>query len=436
MESEWAEGVLADACGSIDYGLTESASNENIGPRFLRITDIVSGHIDWKTVPHVAANDATVEKYRLYNADVVIARTGASTGSSAYVSNPPPAVFASYLIRLRVRPPFDARFIAYYLQSKDFWEFIRGVLGDKSAQPNASASTMTKAPLKYPQSQAEQRAIAQILGTLDDKIELNRRMSGTLEAMARALFKSWFVDFDTARAKVEGRAVAGQGARLFPDFVEDSGLGEIPDGWKSGTLADVSILNPESWSKATRPAVIRYVDLAGTKWGRIESVASLDADDAPSRAQRVLRPLDTIVGTVRPGNGSFAFISEDGLTGSTGFAVLRPSRPEYAEFVYLAATAPENIDALAHLADGGAYPAVRPDVVAATPTVLPPDKVLSAFSKVVQPLLARAAANEDESRTLAALRDTLLPKLISGELRVKDPEKLVSKARQGVVAKR
>ena len=126
---------------------------------------------------------------------------------------------------------------------------------------------------------------------------------------------------------------------------------------------------------------------------------------------------------MRSGNGSYAFVSEEGLTGSTGFAVLRLKQSSYAEFVDLAATARGNIDALAHLADGGAYPAVRPEVVMATPIAKPPDEVLTAFSRVTKPWFEKSAANYREAATLAALRDTLLPKLISGELRVKDAEK-------------
>lgn len=116
MAGEWIECALADACSSIDYGLTASASDHEAGPRFLRITDIVSGHIDWNAVPHVAADDETTSKYRLHDGDVVLARTGASTGASAYVKNPPPAVFASYLVRLQAKPEFDPRFLAYYLE--------------------------------------------------------------------------------------------------------------------------------------------------------------------------------------------------------------------------------------------------------------------------------------------------------------------------------
>ncbi len=279
-----------------------------------------------------------------------------------------------------------------------------------------------------PEPSPRQLGIVDALTALDDKIELNRRMNETLEAMARALFKSWFVDFDPVRAKAEGRdpGLPQPLADLFPDSFGDSELGEIPKGWGVGTLADFATLNPESWSKETHPTLINYVDLSNTKWGRIESVTAYAQGDAPSRAQRVLRPRDTIVGTVRPGNGSYALVSVHGLTGSTGFAVLRPTNTACAEFVYLAATAAENIEALSHLADGGAYPAVRPEVVTATQIMKPRSEVLVAFSSAAAPLLGKLAGNERQSRTLATLRDELLPKLISGELRVTDADRFVA----------
>ena len=235
---EWLQCTLADACNEITYGLTASASHEIVGPKFLRITDIVSEQLDWNTVPYVVADESTIEKYRLYDGDIVIARTGASTGSSLYVKSPPLAVFASYLVRLRSKPEFDARYISYYLKSEEFWDFIHGVLGDKSAQPNASASTMTSAPFSAPKALAEQQAIAHVLGTLDDKIELNRRMNETLEEIARALFKSWFVEFDPVRSKIDGRWRRGESLPglptdlydLFPDRLVDSELGGIPEG--------------------------------------------------------------------------------------------------------------------------------------------------------------------------------------------------------------
>ena len=362
-------------------------------------------------------------------ADVVFTKKG-TLGQTGFI--PADAEHDVYLIssnqmKLSVdRTIAEPLYVYYCVSSKKSTEKI---LRDAEATgvPKTNLAYLKTFPILLPPL-PEQKAIARVLGALDDKIELNRRMNETLEATARAIFKSWFVDFDPVRAKAEGRAPEGLDpatAALFPDRLVDSEIGEIPQGWSVGTVADVASLNPESWSKDTRPDIINYVDLSNTKWGRIEAVTVYTKQDAPSRAQRVLRLGDSIIGTVRPGNGSYAFIAEEGLTGSTGFAVMRPQRIEHAEFVYLASTASENIEALSHLADGAAYPAVRPEVVAATPVVLPADRAISEFAKGAGSLLTRMAMNERESHTLAAIRDALLPKLLSGELRVKDVEKLV-----------
>jgi len=245
--------------------------------------------------------------------------------------------------------------------------------------------------------------------------------------MARAIFKDWFVDFGPTRAKAEGRVpyLAPEIWELFPDALDDE---DKPEGWGFTTLAELAALNPESWSKNTAPEEIEYVDLANTKWGVIEATQRYDWSKAPSRAQRILRVGDTIVGIVRPANGSYSFIRVDGLTGSTGFAVLRPKRPEHTEFVYLAATSPESIERISHLADGAAYPAVRPDVVAATEVLLSDDGLISCFSKTVGPMMSQMEANKLHNQTLVHIRDLLLPKLMSGEIRLCEAEKSVETA--------
>jgi type I restriction enzyme S subunit len=272
-----------------------------------------------------------------------------------------------------------------------------------------------------------QRAIAAVLGALDDKIELNRRMSETLEAMARAIFKSWFVDFDPVRAKMAGRdtGLPKEIADLFPDRLVDSALGEIPEGWEVGCLRDVSQLNPESWTAKSQPDGVRYLDLSSVKSGRFLDMPFLSGEAIPSRAQRILRPGDSVVGTVRPANGSFGLINESGVTGSTGFAVFRPSQSRHRTFVYCVATDRANIERLGRLADGGAYPAVRPDVVAASPCVLPNNRLLDLWEACAGPMMDHVSACEREVRVLSMLRDTLLPKLISGELRIPDPERFL-----------
>jgi type I restriction enzyme, S subunit len=325
----------------------------------------------------------------------------------------------------------DSRFLYYWIQSREFFVQFKGVAGQTDMAEYVSLSDQRRMHITLPPL-PEQRAIAQILGTLDDKIELNRRMNETLEAMARALFKSWFVDFDPVRAKMEGRWRRGESLPglpahlydLFPDRLVDSELGEIPEGWEVGTLERFADLNPEVWSNSTRPEEIRYVDLSSVKWGRMDSYTTYSCWEAPSRAQRVIRPWDSIVGTVRPGNGSYAMVLEVGLTGSTGFAVLRPKRRDFAALVYLAATEDGRIVELARLADGGAYPAVRPEAVVARPISYPRNALVAFFQRHAGPLLELMAFREQESRILAALRDTLLPKLIVGEHRVENDERL------------
>ena len=421
-------GAIADA----PYGLVDGPFGSNLpgsaytqsGVPVVRGSNLSLGELRFKGHEFVYVSDEMANRLArsiCRPGDIVFTKKG-TIGQTGLIPNG--GRFERYLLssnqmKLSVDPKIaDPAFVYYVVSSPKSREKI---VRDASITgvPKTNVAYLSNFPIDLP-SLNEQRAIAHILGTLDDKIELNRRMNETLEAMAQAIFKSWFVDFEPVRAKAKGRdpGLPKHIADLFPDHFEDSELGEIPAGWEVGTLADLTSLNPEAWSKETRPAIIHYVDLSNSKWGHIESVTAYAQQDAPSRAQRVLRPRDTIVGTVRPGNGSYAYISEEGLTGSTGFAILRPLRAEFGEFVYLAATAAENIEALSHLADGGAYPAVRPEVVAATQVIKAGDDVITGYSRLAGPLFAKVAENEREYRTLAALRDTLLPKLLSGELRV------------------
>ncbi|MHB8106846.1 MAG: restriction endonuclease subunit S [Candidatus Cryosericum sp.] len=344
------------------------------------------------------------------------------------VSTELPAIASTEFLVLVPRNGVDRRYLKYACLAPSVLSNMKERVGGTSAShQRVRPQDVLSIQVDVPGTLAEQKAIGHILGTLDDKIELNHRMNETLESMARTLFQSWFVDFDPVHAKAEGSSSGLPAAidALFPSSFQESESGQIPDGWSSATLAELILLNPETWSRTTYPEVVNYVDLSNAKWGHVESTVRYDQSDAPSRAQRVLRRGDSIVGMVRPGNGSYALVADDGLTGSTGFAVLRPRKKTHRDFVYLAATNPENIDRLAHLADGGAYPAVLPNTVIATRVVCPSDTVMSSFSRLVAPMLDRVAACDRESHTLASLRDTLLPRLLSGELRVKDAKRFV-----------
>ena len=391
----------------------------------LRSKNIRNGRLDLSQPSYTSETDYAQRTKRAtpLAGDLVITRE-APMGEVCMIPSGLRCCLGQRMVLLRPRrDTTDPRYLLYALQSKSVQQEIRLHEGTGSTVSNLRISLLEDLQIpSHPLS--AQRAIAHVLGALDDKIELNRRMNVTLEEMARALFRSWFVDFDPVRAKMEGRdaLLPAPLVDLFPKRLVDSDVGEIPSGWFVGTLGDVASLNPESWSNHSAPDHILYVDLANTKWGYIDDVPMYAWETAPSRGRRVLRQGDTIVGTVRPGNGSFALIDSDGLTGSTAFAVLRPTNSADREIVWCAATSRDAIDRLAHLADGGAYPAVSPKAVLDTRVTLPDARTRRAFSALTSPLLNRIQGNQREARLVASLRDGLLPRLVSGDLRARYAE--------------
>ena len=417
-ERRWSEVTIGEIAHVVGGGTPSTKDPANFG-----------GEIPWLTPrdlsgPHdryVACGSRSLSQKGLDRSaatllprNTVLLSTRAPIGYVALAKNP---IATNQGFRsLVVRPEWSPQYLYYWLLENA-----------EELKRNASGSTFRELPGSVLKSLRlcvpdlpDQIAIAGVLGALDDRIELTRRTNATLEAMARALFKSWFVDFDPVRAKMERRdtGLPPDIAAMFPDRLVESESGEVPAGWTIGALRHLAVLNPEGWNSTEPPETVRYVDLKNTKWGVIGDVACYPWLEAPSRARRVLRNGDTIVGTVRPGNGSFALLDEDGLTGSTGFAVLRPRSPRDRELVWCAATSSENVSRLALLADGGAYPAIGGSVVAATPVALADAPVRREFSAAAGPLLDEMGANRRTSRRLAELRNVLLPALVSGDVRL------------------
>ncbi len=275
--------------------------------------------------------------------------------------------------------------------------------------------------------EVEQRAIAHILGTLDDKIELNRRMNETLEAIALALFKSWFVDFDPVRAKAEGRdpGLPKPIADLFPDSFEDSELGEIPKGWEVIPLPDAIEVNPPR--QLRKGDVSPYLDMANMPTRGHSPDAVIDRPFASG--MRFVNG-DTLVARITPclENGKTAYVDflPHGQVGwgSTEYIVLRPKPPLPDEFAYCLARGTEFRDfAIQSMTGSSGRQRVPAESLSHFRVVTAPKPIAEQFGQLIKPLFARSSAVTKESRTLAALRDTLLPKLISGELRVENAGK-------------
>jgi type I restriction enzyme S subunit len=276
----------------------------------------------------------------------------------------------------------------------------------------------------------EQHAIAHILGTLDGKIELNRRMNETLEAIARALFKSWFVDFDPVRAKVEGRdpGLPKHIASLFPDSFDDSEQGEIPKGWNVGKVADVARLSREGVNPGEFPdEVFEHYSIPAFDEGRI---AKIEPGEAIKSNKFVLAPGCVLLSKLNPRivrvwlpdlRGSNRAIS------STEFLITLPKFHISREFLFCLFSSTAFARAFATLVTGtsGSHQRVKRESLLEMDAVIPTAPVTQGFTRVVEPLLERVIRNITESRTLAVLRDALLPKLVSGELRVCAAKRLV-----------
>ncbi|HEV8711375.1 MAG TPA: restriction endonuclease subunit S [Candidatus Binatia bacterium] len=324
----------------------------------------------------------------------------------------------------------DNTFLKFLLQSRSVQEQLRGRSTGTTVH-GIRQSELRKVLLLVPPF-VEQRAIAHILGTLDDKIELNRRMSETLEAMARAIFKSWFVDFDPVRVKAEGRdpGLPKPIADLFPDRFQEPELGEIPEGWAFAPLPEVIEVNPPRTLR--RGEVAPYLDMANMP----TRVHSPDAViDRPFGSGIRFMNGDTLVARITAcfENGKTAYVDflDDGQVGwgSTEYIVLRPRAPLPTEFAYCLARSSGFREFAIHSMTGSSgRQRVPAESLSHYVVVTPSKEVAQRFGELVAPLFARARATTQGSRKLAALRDSLLPKLICGELRVRDAEQLLSEA--------
>jgi type I restriction enzyme S subunit len=323
-----------------------------------------------------------------------------------------------------LRPDVDLKY-AYYLI-----KFIGlNHLKDGTSNPTLSRDSFGAQALPLPPL-AVQRATAQILGTLDDKIELNRRMNQTLEAMAQALFKSWFVDFDPVRAKAEGRdsGLPLHIADLFPDSFEDSELGEIPKGWTVGLLGDAveQLRHPENPLDSPN-AEFSHFSIPAFDDGQVPKVEP--GESIKSLKLRV-PPGVVLLSKLNPEIERVWLVDvepDDRAVCSTEFLVLRPLPPFTRSYVYCLARSPVFRQQIESLVTGTSksHQRAQVDSILNLAVGVPPRSVVVPFGHRADNLLARTLVSRRESHALANLRDILLPRLISGDVRIEDAERFI-----------
>ncbi|MCK9634660.1 MAG: restriction endonuclease subunit S [Methylobacter tundripaludum] len=375
---------------------------------------------------------------------VTIGRSGASFGVAAYTDKDYwPLNTALYVTDFKGNDP---KFVFYFFKEFDFSGYNSG-----SAQPSLNRNNLYGIPIRVPQASV-QKQVAGFVSALDDRIALLRETNATLEAIAQALFKSWFVDFDPVRAKQQGRepegavqgctsategrmsvaALDAETAALFPDSFEESELGLVPKGWRAGNIGD----NTVYLSRGISP---KYLEEGGVLVVNQKCIRDFILDLSKARRHDpVQRKIDgrelsigdilvnsTGVGTL--GRVAQVLSSDELMIVDSHVTVVRAS--ENLTWNYLGLSMMRRQVEIERLGEGSTgQTELNRSKLAALKLIIPPKETLLAFDEVALPLRQRFAVNLKQAQTLATLRDTLLPRLISGQLRLPDAEALAGEA--------
>jgi len=352
--------------------------------------------------------------------------------------------------------PANSRFDRYVISQRQFYMrcnkesiipefvvyFFKSVEGQHKLLANASQVGVPSIaqPVSYLRTVeiplpplSVQRAIAQVLGTLDDKIELNRRMNETLEALTHAIFKSWFVDFDPVRAKMDGRWRKGESLPglpaqlhdLFPDQFVDSELGEVPKGWKVGTLGDVAGhprrgVQPDQIEPGTPYIALEHMPK------RCIALSDWDTEKGLESNKFEFKKGEMLFGKLRPYFHKVGVAPVDGVC-STDIVVVSPKSEDWFGLVLGHVSSDAFVEYTNAGSTGTKMPRTSWGEMSRYSIDIPPKHVAAAFTSCLGPFVNRIVSGIHESHTLTALRDALLPKLISGELHGKDAEKFIGR---------
>ncbi len=429
--STWRDVALEDVADELTVGYVGPMASEYIddGIPFLRSLNVEPLRINKNNLKFITPEfHQRIQKSRLTPGDVVIVRTG-KPGACSVVPEWLADANCSDLVIVRCGKELNNRFLAYYVNTVASDHVAAHLVG--AVQQHFNVGSARTLRLNLPPL-GEQKSIAAVLGALDDKIELNRQMNATLGAMARALFQSWFVDFDPVRAKLDALPPAGLDkatVALFPDHLEDSPLGHIPRGWTVGNIKDCCThIQNGGTPRRNEP---RFWDNGDIPWltsGEVRQPIvtapenfTTEAGLAESSAKWV-PPLSTVIALYGATAGQVSLVSSRLTTNQAVCALVPKKHFAFFNYLWMRAATGE----LENKAVGSAQQNISKGIVEETQVVLAPSAVVEKFAESVSPLFDRWISNLHQSRTLATLRDTLLPKLLSGDLRVAEMEKRVS----------
>lgn len=396
--------------------------------KMIRTTNVRDGFVDLTDCKYV-----TYETYRKWTrratvqaGDVVLTRE-APIGQVGLIRGSDTVFLGQRLMQYRAnRSVLDPEYLVYAFMSPLLQSQFRAHEGSGSVVSHIRVGDCFKFQIPLPPL-SEQRRIVALLSALDEQLLLLRSQNTALESIAQAVFKSWFIDFDPVRAKAEGRVAEGLDAEisaLFPDDVQDSAIGIIPRGWRCGTFGELAEPHMHSVNPLLYPdTVFEHYSIPAYDSGQLPRLERGDA----IKSNKTVVPLGCVLQSKL--NPHIPRIWLPGRVGSNAICstefvpwVPRPHVP--VEYLYCLLKSPLFTAIVQSLATGtsNSHQRVRPERIFVLPVLVPPPPVMAAFQACVAPLLERVVHNRYQAQTLASLRDTLLPQLISGRLRVPEAE--------------
>lgn len=442
MNSEsWFPIRLGAVCTKIGSGATPRGGGEVYlanGPyALIRSQNVYNDGFHHEGLAFIGEKHAAeLSNVQVFPDDVLLNITGDSVARCCQVDNSIlPARVNQHVAIIRPDPKkLNSRFLRYFLVSPAMQAKLLSWAGAGGTRNALTKGMIESFEAPAPEDVEEQEAIGAVLGTLDGKIELNRRMNETLEGIARALFKSWFVDFDPVRAKAEGRSTGlpDSLAALFPDSFESSEVGNIPTGWQPCQVGDVcerifSGGTPSTSVNAYWEGKLPWLSSGETRAPFIISTEkTITQAGVENSSTKFARAGATVIASAGQGNtrGQTSMLLLDTYINQSVVALLAEKSKLTDAYLFLELE--RRYDEFRRVSDGhSSRGSLTTKLLGGLGTVLPPRKLVEHFDSVIDPIIRRVAVSLREARTLSELRDALLPKLISGELRVPDAERIV-----------
>lgn len=402
---EWKEVRLGDVCNLIAGFAFKAKDFGEFPTKVIKIGDIKPPFVDYvgQVGVDISCYDINkLSKYTVRYGDYVLAMTGATIGKVGKYISEHPSYINQRVLKFAPKLDVDADYINYTICSNIFAKYVVNYIDSESAQPNISAPTISKFVFRIPKEKDDQRRIASILSSLDRKIELNNKINADLEEMAQAIFKNWFVDFEPFK---DGKFM-------------DSELGMIPEGWKVGTLGDITKnksakVKERNDVKVLSPVTTGELVLSEEYFTKQVFSSSIAKYKIVNKGDFAYNPARVNIGSL--GRNEFDF---DGCVSPVYvvFSVL----DGYENYFDLFRKTDFFKDSVASLAIGGVRQSLSYDDLSLIETIIPSEKIVEEFNNLYNEMKKTIKANKLENSRLSLLRDTLLPRLMSGEIEVPD----------------